>query len=85
MRGVNYSPLLSWSERGTSPPDVFLSAHKELWERDLPLIAGYEPMSEPRSKIVPQGTVRHFYEGVCGTIAAVDARTHADRPRRVGC
>lgn len=40
VRGVNYSPLLSWSDRSTSPPDAFLSANKELWDRDLPLIAG---------------------------------------------
>ena len=39
IRGVNYSPLLSFAERDTSPPDAFLQARSHLWERDLPLIA----------------------------------------------
>jgi hypothetical protein len=39
VRGVNYSPLLSYAERETSPPDAFLRARAHLWERDLPLIA----------------------------------------------
>lgn len=29
----------------------------------LPSVAGLEPMSEPRLKVIPQSTVRHFYEG----------------------
>ena len=55
--------------------------YRQLWSslavelRGMPYIAGLEPMSEPRSKIVAQASVRRFYEGVCGGIAAVDPRT----------
>ena len=38
VRGVAYSPLLSYAERNVSPPDVFLTARRALWERDLPLL-----------------------------------------------
>lgn len=38
------------------------------------MIAGVEPMSEPRNKNVPQSAVVHFYEGVCGAVHAVDDR-----------
>ena len=37
------------------------------------MLAGVEPMSEPRDKVVPQAAVRQFYEGVCGAIASVDS------------
>ena len=39
--------------------------------KDYPMLAGIEPMSEPRNKEIDQSVVRRFYEGVCGTIAAV--------------
>ena len=66
-------------------PDVFHDAelsrrYRVLWQflarelRDVSMLAGIEPMSEPRNKEVPQSTVRSFYEGVCGAIAAIDAR-----------
>ncbi|KAL1514538.1 hypothetical protein AB1Y20_003635 [Prymnesium parvum] len=73
-------------ERYPEVADVFhdealAARYRALWRmlatelRDVPLIAGLEPLSEPRSKIVSQAVVRRFYEGVCGVIAAVDART----------
>lgn len=68
-----------------SVPDVFSDPelarrYRVLWTflarnlRNTPLLAGLEPMSEPRNKVVPQAAVRQFYEGVCGAIAAEDAR-----------
>ena len=42
--------------------------------KDMPMIAGLEPMSEPRDKMVSQQVVRGFYEGVCARIAMVDNR-----------
>ena len=40
VKGVNYSPLLSYAERLTSPPDMFHSTtvNEAIWARDLPLI-----------------------------------------------
>lgn len=40
VRGINYSPLLSYAERHTSPPDMFHSTptNEAIWARDLPLI-----------------------------------------------
>ena len=38
------------------------------------MLAGLEPMSEPRNKHIPQEAVRTFYEGVCAAVASVDAR-----------
>ena len=68
-----------------SVPDVFHDTelarrYRILWSflakqlRGVSLLAGVEPMSEPRDKVVSQSEVRHFYEGVCATIAAVDTR-----------
>tara|TARA_B110001452_G_scaffold114836_1_gene95280 strand:- start:1596 stop:3038 length:1443 start_codon:yes stop_codon:yes gene_type:complete len=40
VKGINYSPLLSYAERLTSPPDMFHSTavNEAIWARDLPLI-----------------------------------------------
>ena len=38
------------------------------------MLAGVEPMSEPRNKEVAQSAVRSFYEGVCATVSSVDPR-----------
>lgn len=57
-------------------PDVFhdsaLAARvRKLWKhvatalRHLPMLAGYEVLSEPRNKRVAQQSVRLFYEGAC--------------------
>ena len=73
-------------ERYPQVADVFhderlAARYRQLWSslaaelRGMPYIAGLEPMSEPRSKIVAQASVRRFYEGVCGVIASVDPRT----------
>ena len=35
VRGVAYSPLLSYAQRAISPPDLFTLAHRHIWERDL--------------------------------------------------
>jgi len=66
-------------------PDVFHSAElarrfRELWRyvaralKPLPMLAGIEPMSEPRNKQVAQTEVARFYEGVCGAVYSVDDR-----------
>ena len=53
---------------------------RELWRhlarelRAMPMLAGFEPLSEPRNKAVPQSAVVRFYEGVCGAIHSVDDR-----------
>ena len=39
LRGIGYSPLISYAERGTSPPDLFYEAHRSIWERDLAAMA----------------------------------------------
>eukprot|EP00966_Prymnesium_polylepis_P054164 1252064-Prymnesium_polylepis.1 len=39
VRGMAYSPLLGYSDRFPSPPDMFVAAYRAVWERDLALIA----------------------------------------------
>ena len=41
VRGVAYSPLLSYAERGTSPPDLSYSDHSAIWQRDLSSMAAH--------------------------------------------
>ena len=66
-------------------PDVFhdaelarryraLMRHLARELKQMPMLAGIEPMSEPRNKVVPQSAVRQFYEGACATIGEIDSR-----------
>ena len=65
--------------------DVFHDAqlahrYRSMWRhvarqlRSMPMLAGFEPMSEPRNKHIPQSVVRTFYEGVCEAIGQVMPR-----------
>lgn len=42
--------------------------------RPLPMVAGYEVLSEPRNKHVAQQTVRRFYEAACSAVHSSDPR-----------
>ena len=39
VRGMAYSPLLSYAERETSPHDQTFSTYSSIWERDLTAMA----------------------------------------------
>lgn len=66
-------------------PDVWHSAplrrkYLEMWRhvatryKDQPGIAGYEIMSEPRTKVVSQHDVARFYAEACAVVRSVDPR-----------
>ncbi|EOD23906.1 hypothetical protein EMIHUDRAFT_206882 [Emiliania huxleyi CCMP1516] len=56
------------------------SAFEAMWRHiaaamvDQPMLAGFEVMSEPRSKVTEQATVRRFYESVCSGVHLADRR-----------